>query len=510
MICVCVYSSCDHYLATHTHTHTYIHTHTYTHTHTHTRTHTHTHIHTYTHTQTTTNNTNSKTVNKQKCYETKRVSYEDDFSHTSPPAESDIHSSTSPASEEAQARQHSPDSGIALSGYQSSHSGNESLSPSSFQKNAQESTEAFCDGQIVATVNPDIQAARRRSQSLPELNSNVTTLSFVPNSSSSPPPLIMVTSNSRPTSSIASQFQQHGRMQSRVQQSTSPPRARLYSSPPRGMIPLSHAPTAAANPTLDGVMGKFSAPSTFSLLSDKTGGFASATQGIPSYQSSSLPYPGYGAAYGSPPIQPQSMYSPTYNAYAASPAPHYLPNSPPCSSSFYHSPGTLRSSIPPPYGTQHIAMVPTPPTTSKPLGFMSYSTSGHAQALTTLPLPTSSYSSYSPPSNPNVSPYASYNTTVSSSGLAAVSSVGLLTTSEAPKLPKPIAPKTVSSIVNQSSQNCNSADLTKITVGAPRIIRKSSRVDSQSSMDEGEDGAEVGSRVDEDEFGEQQQLYTKT
>jgi len=395
-----------------------------------------------------------------------------------------------------------------LSGYQSSHSGNESLSPSSFQKNAQESTEAFCEGQIVATVNPDIQAAKRRSQSLPELNSNVTTLSFVPNSSSTPPPLIMVTSNSRPTSSIASQFQQHGRMQSQVQHSASPPRARLYSSPARGMIPLSHAPTAAAAPTLDGMMGKLSAPSTFSLISDRTGGFASATQGIPSYQSSSLPYPGYGAGYGSPPIQPQSMYSPAYNAYASSPTPHYLANSAPCSSSFYPSPGALRSSIPPPYGTQHIAMVPTAPTSNKPLGFMSYSTSGHAQAPTTLPLPTSSYNSYSPPSNPNVPPYTSYNTTVSSSGLTAVSSVGLLTTSEAPKLPKPIAPKTVSSL-SQSSQNSNSADLTKITVGAPRIVRKSSRIDSQSSMEE-EDGGEMGSRVDEDEFGEQQQLYTKT
>ena len=83
------------------------------------------------------------------------------------------------------------------------------------------------------------------------------------------------------------------------------------------------------------------------------------------------------------------------------------------------------------------------------------------------------------------------------------------TTSEAPKLPKPIAPKTVSSL-SQSSQNSNSADLTKITVGAPRIVRKSSRIDSQSSMEEGEDGGEMGSRVDEDEFGEQQQLYTKT
>ena len=84
------------------------------------------------------------------------------------------------------------------------------------------------------------------------------------------------------------------------------------------------------------------------------------------------------------------------------------------------------------------------------------------------------------------------------------------TTAEATKVPKPIAPKTVPSINNSNTPANVTTDMTKIMVGTPRIVRKSSRIDSQSSIDEGEHGGEEGSKVEDEDYGEQLQLYTKT
>ena len=459
------------------------------------------HVHTHTHTQTTSINSVKPET------ECKTVTYNEG---TSTPTECDIHASTSPGSDVARANQHTPDSGIALSGYQSSHSGNDSLSPSGFPKNIQEQNEVFDQGQI---VNADIQAAKKRSRSLSEINSTMTTLSFVPNSTSSPPPLITVSSNPRPTSSIATPYVQRGRIHSQTQLSASPPqRTRLYSTPTgRGMIPLSHAPSVAARGIggcMDAIVGKPSPPSTYLQFADR---FASTTQqGIPSYQMSSSPYPGYGTAYGSTHFQSPSAYPPSYNGYTANSAPPYLTHSAPAGSSLYHS---TRPTVPPPYGAQYTGIVPTPPQ-NKPLGYMSYSTNGHTHTPTTIPLTNSCYGGYSTISNQGYSPYASYNqTTSSSTSLSAANNLGmpvLGTTAEATKVPKPIAPKSVLSVNNSNPQANVTTDMTKIMVGTPRIVRKSSRIDSQSSIDEGEHGGEEGSKVEDEDYGEQLQLYTKT
>ena len=260
---------------------------------------------------------------------------------------------------------------------------------------------------------------------------------------------------------------------------------------------------------MDVIVGKPAAPSTYLQFSDR---FAStAQQGVPAYQMSSSPYPGYGTAYGSPHFQSPSPYPPSYNSYTANSAPPYLTHSTPSCSSLYHS---ARPTVPPPYGAQYTGIVPTPPPT-KSLGYMSYSTNGHTHTPTTIPLANSCYGSYPSTSNPGYSSYApGYNqTTSSSASLPSGNNLGmpgLGTTTEATKVPKPIAPKTVPSVNSSNIQGNVTTDMTKIMVGTPRIVRKSSRVDSQSSIDEGEHGGEEGSKVEDEDYGEQQQLYTKT
>lgn len=227
--------------------------------------------------------------------------------------------SISPRTDKLQLR-HTPDSGIAMgSGYPSSLSSSESPPPMN------KLDPKFSDGQIVATLNPSIQAARKRSRSLPELSSNVVSLSFVPNQTSmTPPPLLHSTKAPMVSSQHNPIMVSHGLQ-----------RSRLYSAPQRGTIPLSHSPAAVARPVMTTQFGKHE-QTQFSPMVGRSYGQASQlgpkmgmTSPGPAFPSSS--FASY-SPYGNTSLQPPSTYPRATATPPGSPSPfmaHSNPQTPP-------------------------------------------------------------------------------------------------------------------------------------------------------------------------------------
>ena len=351
-----------------------------------------------------------------------------------------VNASSSPASDHSQAR-HTPDSGIAMSaGYQSS------LSPSPTK--IHHSDPSFNEGSIVATLNPEIQAARIRSRSLPELNSNVVNLAFVPSMTAStctPPPLVAAETT---PPSLSTHFQE---------EIHSP---ELYS--PKGTIPLSHAPAIITPATIE--YGRIEHP-TYSEI---------PSQNFSSYG----PYP--------PTVQAPSATPANYGSYSTPTSP-YLTHAGPASPTLYST------AVRPPhthvYSSQHSGRAP--PTT------MSYMPYSNPPPL----VPAVTHESYSTVPLPSM-PYQNYTMVTSGAAISKPTS----TTPEATKVPKPIMPK-ASNDCFLSLQN-SSVDKSKLAVGTPRIIRSRSRADSQSQSEELDASTSEGIPGC-DSTSENQQLFTK-
>ena len=324
----------------------------------------------------------------EQCYEEELSPLKED----KPPTLSDLgNPSASPRADKLQLR-HTPDSGIAMgSGYPSSISSNESPPP------INKLDPRFNEGQIVATLNPSIQAARKRSRSLPELSSNVVSLSFVPNQTSmTPPPLLR-------TIKVPTATSQHNPLTATygVQ------RPRLFSAPQKGTIPLSHSPAVVTRPVMTTQFGKHD-HALFSPMVGRSYGQASqlgpkmgmTSQG-PTYQSSN--FATY-SPYANSSLQPPSTYPPSYSYSTGVPPPPFMAHPNPQTSPLYpHSVPKAATSIPTPYNQlQSASMVP--PASSAGVGFQTYSGT-HPSTSILLNTP---YAGYSPSPSTSIS-YDSYS-----------------------------------------------------------------------------------------------------